>query len=206
MKPDRDNKNISLEDPRTLLHWYDLLCPFCYIAQQRNEILTGHSLTVIEMPLRAHPEIPPEGQWVGPRRGPMYEHLEQEAQLAGLLLRWPDRLPDTRLALAAAEWVRLYQGQAFAAFQRGLFSAHFALGEDLGDARTIEHHAREAGVDAGKLAAALADGAAVAALGQSEQQARAYGVSGTPAWLINGRLVSGLQPAAWFEKLAMTIA
>lgn len=28
-------------DPRTVLHWFDLLCPFCYAGQQRNQILNG---------------------------------------------------------------------------------------------------------------------------------------------------------------------
>lgn len=205
MKTDHD-KDAFREEARTLLHWYDFLCPFCYIAQQRNEILAGRGLTVVEMPLRAHPEIPPEGRWMGPRQGPMYERLEEEARRAGLPLRWPDRLPDTRRALAAAEWVRLHQAEAFPALQRGLFAAHFALGEDLGDPRTIARHASEAGADATKLAAGLADGTGFAALEQSEQKAHAAGVSGTPAWLIGGRLISGLQSVAWFEQLAAAIA
>jgi len=28
-----------LESAGTVLHWYDLICPFCYIGQQRNAIL-----------------------------------------------------------------------------------------------------------------------------------------------------------------------
>jgi len=31
---------------------------------------------------------------------------------------------------------------------------------------------------------------------------RGYGVHGTPAWLLDQRLIEGLQPAAEFERLA----
>src|SRR3954469_12616599 len=90
-------------DPRTVLHWYDFVCPFCYVAQHRNAILARHGLEVVELPFQAHPEIPVGGVAIGPRTGPMYAMLELEARLAGLPLHWPRRLPNTRRALAAAE-------------------------------------------------------------------------------------------------------
>jgi hypothetical protein len=49
----------QLKNPRTVLHWYDLLCPFCYIGQHRTAILVRHGLDVIELPFQVHPEIPP---------------------------------------------------------------------------------------------------------------------------------------------------
>lgn len=29
----------SMRNPRAVLHWYDFLCPFCYIGQSRNTVL-----------------------------------------------------------------------------------------------------------------------------------------------------------------------
>jgi predicted DsbA family dithiol-disulfide isomerase len=26
----------SMRNPRAVLHWYDFLCPYCYIGQSRN--------------------------------------------------------------------------------------------------------------------------------------------------------------------------
>jgi len=63
----------------------------------------------------------------------MYAMLEREAKDAGLLLRWPQRLPNSRRALAAAEWARRHQPGSFPRFQEELFAAHFVLGEDLED-------------------------------------------------------------------------
>src|SRR4051794_5771773 len=88
-----------LDDPRIVLHWYDLLCPFCYVAQGRNEILRRRGFVVTELPFEAHPEIPATGTEAGPRQGAMYAKLEREARDDGLILHWPARLPNTRRAL-----------------------------------------------------------------------------------------------------------
>jgi predicted DsbA family dithiol-disulfide isomerase len=187
---------------RTVLYWYDLACPFCYVGQHRNDILVGHGLRLIELPFRAHPEIPAGGILAGPRTAPMYAILEREAQEAGLPLHWPPRLPDTQRALAAAEWTRQHQPRAFPPLQQGLFAAHFARGEDLEDLAVINRYARDAGVDLAALHAALSDGSAVADATEAEALGREHGIRGTPAWLFDEGLILGLRPAAEFERLA----
>src|SRR5262245_45366944 len=97
------------DDAGVVLHWYDFLCPFCYVGQHRTAILVRHGLHVVALPFQAHPDIPPGGIPAGRRSGPMYAMLEREAREAGLSLNWPPRLPNTRRALTAAEWVRRHQ-------------------------------------------------------------------------------------------------
>jgi predicted DsbA family dithiol-disulfide isomerase len=186
----------------SVLHWFDFVCPFCYVGQQRNDILEGRGLDVVHLPFQIHPEIPLGGIDAGPRVGPMYTTLEREAARADLPLNWPARLPNTRTALAAAEWVRLFWPDASGDFNRGLFAAHFALGEDLGDMAVIERHANEVGVDLDALRAALADGTASASLVEAESRGARLGVQATPSWLIAGELISGLLPPSEFERLA----
>ena len=188
--------------PRTVLHWYDFLCPFCYIGQHRTAILVRRGLHVVELPFQAHPDIPPGGIPAGPRNGPMYAMLEREAKEAGLPLHWPPRLPNTRRALAAAEWSRRHQPRAFPQFHKDLFDAHFVLGEDLEDPAVIDRHASESGIDLAPLHAALADDSAAAAVTEAEMIGRKYGVQRTPAWLLGERLIAGLRPAPEFERLA----
>jgi len=190
------------DDPAPVLHWYDFLCPFCYVGQQRNAILVRHGLHVLELPFQIHPEIPPGGIPAGPRDGWMYGMLEREASEAGLPLRWPPRLPDTRRALAAAEWARRQQPNAFPRLRKGLYEAHFVLGEDLEDPEVIDRHARESGADLAALHAFLADDSAAAAVREAELIGRQHGVRGTPAWLLDHWLITGLRPAAEFEQLA----
>jgi predicted DsbA family dithiol-disulfide isomerase len=190
------------DDRRTVLHWYDFICPFCYVGQHRNAIIIRHGLDVVELPFQAHPDIPPGGIAAGPRQGPMYAMLEREAREAGLPLRWPRRLPNSRLALAAAEWTRRHQPTGFPQLHRELFEAHFALGEDLEDPAVIYRHARASGIDFAAIHAALADGSAGQAVTNDETIGRKYGVQGTPAWLLDRELIMGLRPAAEFERLA----
>ncbi len=196
------NERLRMDDPRRVLHWYDFLCPFCYIGQHRNAILARHGLDVVELPFQAHPDIPPGGIVAGPRNGPMYAMLQREAREAGLPLHWPRRLPDTRRALAVAEWARRYQPRGFPQLHKSLFDAHFVLGEDLGDPDVIDRHASESGIDVAALHAALVDDGAAAAVREAEMIGRQYGVEGTPAWLLGARLIAGLRPAAEFERLA----
>jgi len=188
--------------PHTVLHWFDVICPFCYVGQQRNQILSRHGLEIVHLPFQIHPEIPPEGIEAGPREGPMYRALEQEAARAGLPLKWPSRLPNTRTALAAAEWVRRRSHDAADTFNRALFAAHFELGEDLGDTAVVMRHASEAGTDTRALSAALADGTAATFLAEAESVGTRFGVRATPTWLIAGEMVAGLRPDAEFEALA----
>jgi predicted DsbA family dithiol-disulfide isomerase len=132
----------------------------------------------------------------------MYSHLEREAKEAGLALNWPPRLPDTRRALAAAEWVRRHQPDHFAQFHKDLFAAHFVLGEDLGNSAVIDRHATDLGINLEALHVALADGSALTAVKESEALGRRHGVQGTPAWFLAQRLISGLLPALDFKRLA----
>ena len=189
-------------DPRTVLHWYDFLCPFCYVGRHRTAILVRHGLHVVELPFQAHPDIPLGGIPAGPRNGPMYAMLRREAEEAGLPLHWPARLPNTRRALAAAEWARRHQPRAFPQLHKDLFDAHFVLGEDLEDPAVIDRHGTESGIELAALHAALADDSAAAAVTEAEMIGRKYDAQGTPAWLLGERLITGLRPAAEFERLA----
>jgi predicted DsbA family dithiol-disulfide isomerase len=202
------SSNASAWEDETVevLHWYDLLCPFCYVGEQRDAIFERQGLQVVSLPFEAHPDIPQGGRAAGPRGGPMYARIEQEARAAGLPLAWPARLPNTRMALAAAEWARRHAVHVFPAFRKALFAAHFAHGQDLGDLGVIDRHAAEAGVDTAAMHAALDSGAAYGYVDQSEALARRLGVRGTPAWYAGDRLIPGLQPREQFEKLARTLA
>jgi predicted DsbA family dithiol-disulfide isomerase len=119
-----------------------------------------------------------------------------------LPLNWPPRLPNTRRALAAAEWTRRHQPRAFPQFHKDLFEAHFVLGEDLEDSAVIDRHASKSGTDLAALHAALADDSAAEAVTEPEMIGRKHGVQGTPARLLGRRLITGLLPALEFERLA----
>jgi predicted DsbA family dithiol-disulfide isomerase len=123
--------------PRPVLHWFDFICPFCYIAQDRNRILRDAGVPVIDLPMHIHPEIGPGGAAAPPRGGPMYEQLGAAAREAGLDLTWSHRIPYSRSALVAAETVRITQPQSHQAFTAAVFHAYFALAKDIEDPAVI---------------------------------------------------------------------
>ena len=129
-------------------------------------------------------------------------HEQGDFSTFPIALNWPPRLPDTRRALVASEWVRQHRPGHFAQFHKCLFAAHFVFGEDLGSPAVVDRHATDLGIDLEALHVALADGSALTAVKEAETLGRRYGVQGTPAWFLAQRLISGLLPASDFECLA----
>jgi predicted DsbA family dithiol-disulfide isomerase len=199
---DESPASIGIPRAKTAWHWFDFICPFCYVARSRNEILSGSGFLVVELPFQVHPDIPAEGVVMGPRSGEMYERLEREAHEAGLPLHWPSRVPNSRYALAVAEWVRRYHPRGFAVLYNQLFLSHFGLSEDIGDVALVDHYAVQAGADLRLMRRATLDGSANAAIAKSEIAARRVGVAGTPAWLVEHQLLNGLKPKGLFEQAA----
>lgn len=185
----------------SVLHWYDFICPFCYIAQDRNRILRDAGITVVELPMQIHPEIGPEGASAGPRVGPMYDNLASQAEEAGLELNWSPRIPYSRFALAAAEAVRTGRPESHQAFSEAIFHAYFALGHDIGDQTVIARCAEDVGIDPAIFGPDRAD----ADLRYAEGQAHEHHVTATPSWLVVGQLVRGLQSRAYFQTLVSKI-
>ena len=164
-------------------------------------------MTVTSLPYELHPEIPVGGialeeRW-GARYGEasaMYRRIEEQCEKAGLPFRRPARVPNTRRALETAEWVRRLQPDAFDALDRSLFEAHFVDNRPLDDRDVIDELATAAGADAVAANEAVDSGATLGALRESMQAAMDANVTGTPAWLLDGRLlIPGAQPRDLFE-------
>jgi len=197
--------------PVQVVEWSDYLCPWCYLALDRLALLEDLGVDVTCVPFELHPEMPPEGRPVhdGGRLAARLDAIGVECAGAGLPYRRPPRVPNTRFALSAAEWVRRSTPHAFATLHRALFRAHFAEGADIGDTTVVLDLVEAAGGRAADVAAAIARGAAGAAVDDAVARARDEGVTGTPAWLflvagaptgsaasggVNRLLVPGTQP------------
>ena len=189
----------------TVEHWFDVICPYCYVAQDRNRILREHGIHVVEHALQIHPEIGPGGTPAGPRSGPAYEFLAREAEAVGLPLRWTDRIPYSRPALAAFEWLHTTDPETAERFAAAVFGAYFADGLDIESDDLLVSLAEQAGGDANGLRAASASAAANDALTRSEVLASQNGVVGTPTWIAGGQRISGLRPRQLFEDWAATL-
>ena len=159
------------------------------------------------LPYELHPEIPVGGISLEERWGAhyreasaMYDRIEAECEKAGLPFRRPARVPNTRRALQTAEWVRRHHPDAFDTLERSLFHAQFVDNRPLDDADVLDDLVAAAGADPRAARQAVEAGAMDAALHESMDAAIDANVTGTPAWLLDGRLlVPGAQPRDLFE-------
>ncbi len=130
----------------------------------------------------------------------MYSRIEQECESAGLPFNRPARVPNTRRALKTAEWVRRNEPDAFEALDRALFEAHFVDNRPLDDPAVLDELVNAAGADAASAREAVEEGAMNEALRQSMEAAMDANVTGTPAWLLDGRLlIPGAQSRDLYE-------
>ncbi len=69
------------------------------------------------------------------------------------------------------------------------------------DVDSLKGYAAELGLDTGTFDQCLDDGKHAAEVGKDLDDGRASGVTGTPAFIINGQLVSGAQPFTVFQQV-----
>ncbi len=130
-----------------------------------------------------------------------------QESLASVLKRYGDRvsisyrdfplaqLHPNAMRAAAASRCALEQGK-FWEYHDRLFANQGQL-----DPQGLKRLAAEAGMDAAAFDACLASGRTEAAIHSDIAAAQAAGVSGTPAFFINGVAISGALPASEFEKI-----
>jgi len=78
--------------------------------------------------------------------------------------------------------------------------AMFEIGADATPA-TLDRLARNVGLDVAAFAACRTSGKYKAAVQASNEEGTALGISGTPTFFINGRILAGAQPAEAFSKI-----
>ncbi len=200
--------------------WSDVVCPWCYIGKRRFEqALAGFAhrdeVDVVWRAFELDPSAPSE------RTGTYAENL---AAKYGFSVARAQDMIDTMTATAAQDGLTFDFGAArpggtfdahrllHLAAERGvqdavkerLLRATFTEGEPIGDADTLVRLVAEAGLDADEARAVLASDRYAPEVRGDEAQARAYGISGVPFFVVDGRYgVSGAQPS---EALAQVLA
>ena len=178
------------------------------MGQDRSALLEGLGVEVVHLPYELHPEIPAGGRTIRPdgRLAPTFARIAEECARTGRPFRAPTRMPNTRLALETAEWVRLTEPHAAAAVHSGLFRAHFAEGLEIDDPQVVDQIVDAAGASVDAVRAARADGRAGAAVDAAMREARDLAVTSTPTWVLeDGFAIPGaLDPHTlerWVRKI-----
>ncbi|CAA9343384.1 MAG: 2-hydroxychromene-2-carboxylate isomerase/DsbA-like thioredoxin domain [uncultured Frankineae bacterium] len=212
--------------------WSDVVCPWCYVGKRRFEqALAGFAhrdeVEVVWRAFELDSTAPAErtGGYAEnlaakygtdvPRAQQMVDTMTATAAQDGLELRFDRARPGNtfdahRLLHLAAE-----RGVQDAVKER-LLRATFTEGEPIGDAETLVRLVTEAGLDADEAREVLATDRFAAEVRGDQAQARAYGITGVPFFVVDGRYgVSGAQPAqaleqvlaqAWAERAPLQMA
>ncbi len=156
------------------------------------------------LPFDLHPEYPEKGiqraELHARYGGAFHERLEQSFAASGLVYNPPPGVvPNTMRALRVTELAR-ERGLHRDVHDR-LMRAYWEEARDIGDSSALAALAVEAGLDENEVADVITGDAYRERVLASTAEARSIGISGIPAFLLDGRfLVLGAQPREVFEQ------
>jgi predicted DsbA family dithiol-disulfide isomerase len=153
-----------------------------------------------------HPETPPGGTPITDRvsreRLPQLKRsLREFAASFGVTdLELPDHMPNTRRALAVAEYAR-EQGK-LEAFRDAAMYAHWRAGKNLEDEQDLREIALAAGLDSEAALRAIDAPQYLQRVDALREEASSMGVTGIPTLIIGQYSVVGCQPYAVIAQAA----
>ena len=200
--------------------WSDVVCPWCYIGKRRFEAALARfphrdQVEVVWRSFELDPSAPPSTETHGPYVGHLaakYGVSEQHAQ----------SMIDNVTQVAATEGLEFRfdlarRGSTFDAhrllhlgFSNGvqndlkerLDDATFTKGLSVSDHTQLTAVAVEIGLDEIEVKEALSSARFADAVRADETQARAYGISAVPFFVVDGRYgVAGAQPPEMFLEV-----
>lgn len=190
----------------TLLRLYtDFVCPFCFIAEESTvpRLVAEFELELEWHGFELHPGTPRGGMpltelFRGAHLPALHERTKAFGERFGVRgFQPPDRLRNTRRALAMAEHAR--EHGVLDAFRKAAFDAHWRRGKDLEADADLREIAASVGLEPTAALAAADDPVVLERVDSRQAQARQKGVSGIPTFDFENLRVSGCQP---FEVLA----
>ena len=205
--------------------WSDIACPWCYIGKRNLEnglaaASADEDAPEVEVTFHSFelsPDTPVdfdggETDYLATHKGISADQAEQMLQRvtgvaagAGLEYRF-DLLKHTN-TVKAHELLHFAkeQGRQAETAER-LMSAYFTVGRHLGREDELVALAADAGLDADAAREALQSGRFLPAVRADQAQATAYGITGVPFFVIDGKYgVSGAQPAEAFSQIVRQV-
>lgn len=178
----------------------DFVCPFCYVAEASTVARLERELgvTVDWRGFELHPETPSGGTPVTAfgsqdRLDDMRSYIRDFAARFGIGdLATPDRIPNTRRALAVAELAR-EQGK-LDEFRKRAMAAHWHESMNLEDDDDIAAIASAAGMSPDDAVRAMDDARYLERVDAMRVEATRMGVTGIPTFFVGDEVVVGCQP------------
>lgn len=191
--------------------WSDVACPWCFVGKRRFEKAVAEFATdggEVEVEYHAYelsPGTPAEVE--GHHADHLAKHLgrsvDEAKQMLGQMTELAAteglaydfdalRSTNTRLAHQALHLAKAHGLQA--ELKERLLSAYFEQGRHVGRVEELADLAAEVGLDRAEVVTALTDGTYESDVDADIAQAREYGISGVPFFVLDAKIgVSGAQ-------------
>jgi predicted DsbA family dithiol-disulfide isomerase len=197
--------------------WADVVCPWCYIGKRRLEkaLAAFEHVDQVEVVYRSYeldpfaPEVGTEstvtvlGRKLGADEAATREMMARADEVAaeeGLHFAHADAVHARTLTAHRLLHLARAEGRQHDLLEEVL-AAYFTRGESLGDHDVLRAAAAAAGLDAARVEEVLAGNEFRDDVLADVAQARAYGSSGVPFFVIDGRFgISGAQPTELFVQ------
>lgn len=204
----------------------DVVCPWCYIGKRKLEAALAlpeaaglPPIVVRWHPFQLNPDLPAEGidrqqyleaKFGGPTQAAeIYDRVRAAGQAVGLGLNIDgiSRQPNTLAAHALIAFAQAVHADDSDVKER-LLKAYFVDNLFIGDTEVLVTLAEEAGLSGSDARAFITDPAQLAAVAQSDADARQLGISGVPFFIFNQSVgLSGAQdPATLLAAMQQAVA
>lgn len=200
--------------------WSDVACPWCYIGKRRfaegvRRYREAGGELEVDIEYRSFELSPdlPDGfngsvvDYLSGLRGIPEAQVHQMIEQVSGLARAEGIDADFHAVqqvrtLKAHELLHLAKARGLQEpMKERLLRAYFVEGRNVADVEGLADMAVEVGLDRDEVLAALTEGSFAADVQADIDQARGYGISGVPFYVIDGRYgISGAQPAETFAQ------
>jgi predicted DsbA family dithiol-disulfide isomerase len=178
----------------------DFICPFCYIGFATvRKLKPEFDLDVAWRGFQIHPDWPAEGMPASEFRRDMspetrraiWTRIGEMAGAAGVAMKPPELLTNSRLALEAAEFAaELGKGEAF---EERVYRAYFNDGLNIGRQGVLAELAADVGIDREDLNVALESNHYTLRLKNNAMIAHKRNVDGVPTFFVGEYPLVGAQ-------------
>jgi predicted DsbA family dithiol-disulfide isomerase len=190
----------------------DYICPFCYIGSVRLDRLRSEfDLKVNWAPVEIHPDNPEQGRSVEELGYPpaqwqqMMTALYRMAEEEGIDIAERTFTTNSHRALLLSEAAKEEGSDVFYRLHNRLFEAYFAERQNIGQAEVLRALAREVGLSEHGVERAWADPHFERRLQGYHVRAVRLGITGTPAFIIGGRLLLGAVSTSVLREAARAL-
>ena len=192
------------QDKITIRVYSDYICPFCFIGKLRvEEILRDFDIKIEWKMIEIHPETPKNGLDIeslsNPYLSSIWYNVKTLAFESGVTINIPKILANSKLAIIASEYAR--KKGKFNEFHEALFDEYWINGKNISNLDVILSIGEKLNFNLPELSKFIYSKEGEDILNFNMDSSMDDLVTGVPAFVINGKVITGAQPYHLLKKV-----